>query len=72
MGNLCSKSKNYEGGHVLLSPIGGDRREQSHPLGGAAGNERPDPRAAAAQAAEQRLKAVRGRRSSQKNHSLML
>lgn len=67
MGNLCSKSKNFEGGHVLLSPVGKDRpgQGQGQTAGGssgsaAAGGERPDPRAAAAQAAEARMKTVRG------------
>lgn len=56
MGNCCSKSDSHEGGHVLLHPIGADRRDGQ--TVGAAGSERPDPRQAAALAAEQRLKAV--------------
>lgn len=45
----------------MLHPIGADRREQNQSLGGGA-SERPDPRQAAAEAAEQRMKAVRGLR----------
>ncbi|TCD71515.1 hypothetical protein EIP91_008896 [Steccherinum ochraceum] len=65
MGNFCSKSKDQEGGHVLLHPVGADRREQNA-LGGSAG-ERPDPREAAAQAAEQRMKAAQKRGVSSSN-----
>lgn len=51
MGSLCSKSSSLKGGHRLVSEDPG-----AQPA--AAAHERPDPRAAAAQAAEQRLKEV--------------
>ncbi|KAH8102653.1 hypothetical protein BXZ70DRAFT_798235 [Cristinia sonorae] len=69
MGNLCSKSNDHEGGHVPLPSSGGARQKQT--LGGAAssqaGGERPDPRTAAAQAAEERMKAAGQRGVSAKN-----
>ncbi len=48
MGSICSKQSAMAGGHRLVE-------EQNTEV---AGQERPDPRIAAAQAAEQRLKAV--------------
>lgn len=48
MGSLCSKSSSLSGGHRLIAD------SAAPPVG----QERPDPRTAAAQAAEQRLKAV--------------
>ncbi|KAF9526445.1 hypothetical protein CPB83DRAFT_857824 [Crepidotus variabilis] len=57
MGNLCSKSLNHEGGHVILS---------SETSGGNAARSQgasapPNPRAAAAEAAERRIKAAQTR-----------
>lgn len=49
MGSLCSKSSTHEGGHTILGP--GDA--------GSTSLNRPDPRAAAAEAAERRVKLVR-------------
>ena len=50
MGSICSKQSAMSGGHRLVE----------EPNTESAGQERPDPRTAAAQAAEQRLKAVSG------------
>ncbi|KAJ7706161.1 hypothetical protein B0H17DRAFT_1035967 [Mycena rosella] len=53
MGSLCSKGSSYSGGHTVLG---------SSDLVGAASGSRPaDPRAAASQAAEARLKASKAR-----------
>ena len=57
MGALCSKPDNHFGGDTVVSsrrtkPKGGQ-------LLGDSASQRPDPRAAAAEAAEQRRKAVR-------------
>jgi len=51
MGSICSKQSALKGGHRLVS----ETDEQS------AAQERPDPRTAAAQAAEQRMKASQSR-----------
>ncbi|KAJ7786329.1 hypothetical protein B0H16DRAFT_1490078 [Mycena metata] len=54
MGSLCSKgSSNYAGGHTVLSSADG---ASATPAGS-----RPDPRAAALQAAEARLQASKAR-----------
>ena len=65
MGSLCSKPGTHSGEHVQLHDLpsptraagGGSGNAQTSNQGTSAG-ERPDPRIAAAQAAEQRLKAV--------------
>jgi len=51
MGSLCSKSSNHSGGHTVLGP-------EPTNQGGAPRVNDPDPRAAAAAAAELRLQAV--------------
>ncbi|KAI0669910.1 hypothetical protein C8Q78DRAFT_1079819 [Trametes maxima] len=53
MGSLCSKSGTVSGGHQVLGAGDGS----AGPSGGA----RPDPRVAAAEAAERRQKAAQGR-----------
>lgn len=57
MGSLCSKSSNYEGGHTVLGsgPVNSNPGQGSRPRPSSG---RPDPRAAAAEAAERRLQAV--------------
>ncbi|TFK41140.1 hypothetical protein BDQ12DRAFT_720846 [Crucibulum laeve] len=50
MGAFCSKSSAYSGGHTVLGSAS-DNTNSSAPS-------RPDPRSAAAEAAERRLKAV--------------
>lgn len=50
MGSLCSKASNYQGGHTVLAP--------SDSASGAAPTSAPDPRTAAAEAAERRIQAV--------------
>jgi len=53
MGSLCSKSAAYEGGHTVLG---------SGPDNGGSNLNRPsDPRAAAAEAAERRMKLAQSR-----------
>ena len=54
MGSLCSKSSNYEGGHTVL----GSGAANGNTVGSSAAPAPSDPRAAAAEAAERRLKAV--------------
>ncbi|CAL1695867.1 unnamed protein product [Somion occarium] len=67
MGSLCSKPGTHSGEHVQLHdghpPTGNGTR---HTVG-ASGGERPDPRAAAAQAAEERLKAAQARGTNPAN-----
>jgi len=60
MGSLCSKSSAFSGGHQVLG---------SSTTGTGQGSDAPDPRAAAAEAAERRLKAqqVRGTNASNPN-----
>lgn len=50
MGSLCSKSSNYQGGHTVLGT--------SNTTTGNAPTSAPDPRTAAAEAAERRMQAV--------------
>ncbi|KAJ7492601.1 hypothetical protein FB451DRAFT_1218955 [Mycena latifolia] len=52
MGSLCSKGSSYSGGHTVLGSSAGSP---------AAGSRPDDPRAAASQAAEARLKASKAR-----------
>lgn len=62
MGSLCSKSSKYSGGDHVLGPINTNTNRGFQALASPVapvGTERPDPRTAAAQAAEQRAKAVR-------------
>lgn len=58
MGSCCSKSNNFSGGDHVLRPINTSSGRGFQSLASPA-TDRPDPRAAAAEAAEQRLKAVR-------------
>ncbi|KDQ63738.1 hypothetical protein JAAARDRAFT_189279 [Jaapia argillacea MUCL 33604] len=53
MGSLCSKSSTLSGGHTVLGS------SSSSPQGAPAA--RPDPRSAAAEAAERRMKAAQAR-----------
>lgn len=53
MGSLCSKASNYQGGHTVLAP--------SDSASGAAPTSAPDPRTAAAEAAERRIQAAQQR-----------
>ena len=57
MGSLCSKSSTLEGGHTVLGsgPVNSNAPASNRP---GASSQRTDPRAAAAEAAERRLKAV--------------
>jgi len=50
MGSLCSKASNYQDGHTVL--------DSSNSASGAAPASAPDPRTAAAEAAERRIQAV--------------
>ncbi len=59
MGSLCSKSSNYSGGDHVLRPINTNPNSRGFQTLASPVSERPDPRIAAAQAAEQRLKVVR-------------
>ncbi|KAH7930988.1 hypothetical protein BV22DRAFT_977338, partial [Leucogyrophana mollusca] len=56
MGSLCSKSSNHSGGHQVLGGAASASDGQSQGYGSAS-----DPRAAAAEAAERRLKAAQAR-----------
>lgn len=60
MGSFCSKSAVHSGGHTVLGPVSD---YHTHPASSAA----PNPRVAAAEAAERRLKAV-SRSSSLPHH----
>lgn len=75
MGSLCSKSSNISGGDHVLRPINTNSNRGFQSLASPA-TERPDPRIAAAQAAEQRLKAVRltfrARRAHSNNFHIVL
>ncbi|KXN90010.1 hypothetical protein AN958_05015 [Leucoagaricus sp. SymC.cos] len=53
MGSLCSKASNYQGGHTVLG--------SSNPSNGVAPTSAPDPRTAAAEAAERRMQAAQQR-----------
>ncbi|KAI0639390.1 hypothetical protein C8Q77DRAFT_58276 [Trametes polyzona] len=59
MGSLCSKPGTVSGGHQVLG--------SGSPTEGSPSGTRPDPRAAAAEAAERRMKAGRGIQSSKPN-----
>ncbi|KAF9453802.1 hypothetical protein P691DRAFT_657515 [Macrolepiota fuliginosa MF-IS2] len=61
MGSLCSKSSNYQGGHTVLGT--------SNTTNGTTPTSAPDPRTAAAEAAERRMQAAhqRGTNSSNPN-----
>lgn len=52
MGSLCSKSGSHSGGHTVLGSASGAG-------GTSSSGPRPEPRSAAAEAAEARLKSVR-------------
>lgn len=54
MGSFCSKSAVHSGGHTVLGPVSD---YHTHPASSAA----PNPRVAAAEAAERRLKAAERR-----------
>ncbi|KJA29222.1 hypothetical protein HYPSUDRAFT_32609 [Hypholoma sublateritium FD-334 SS-4] len=60
MGSLCSKSSTLEGGHTVLGsgPVNSNAPASNRP---GASSQRTDPRAAAAEAAERRLKAAQAR-----------
>ncbi|KAI0078890.1 hypothetical protein K474DRAFT_1659824 [Panus rudis PR-1116 ss-1] len=58
MGSLCSKAGTHSGSHIpLRSPVNAANGQTV----GATSSERPDPRAAALEAAEQRRKAAQAR-----------
>ncbi|TFK57288.1 hypothetical protein OE88DRAFT_1614260, partial [Heliocybe sulcata] len=63
MGSLCSKSSTHSGGHTVLGSdaqvLGGD--------GPPASSSRGDPRSAAAEAAERRMKAAQARGTNASN-----
>ncbi|KAF9069040.1 hypothetical protein BDP27DRAFT_1421246 [Rhodocollybia butyracea] len=63
MGSLCSKPSNHSGGHTVLGSTSGNDN------GASDSTNRGDPRLAAAEAAERRLKAsqMRGTHSSNPN-----
>ncbi|KAF9456552.1 hypothetical protein BDZ94DRAFT_1326895 [Collybia nuda] len=58
MGSLCSKSGTHSGGHTLLGPSSNVNPGDPSPS---------DPRAAAAEAAERRMKAAQARGTSASN-----
>ncbi|KAF8973942.1 hypothetical protein BDZ97DRAFT_409219 [Flammula alnicola] len=66
MGSLCSKSSAHEGGHTVLGsgPVNSNSGARSVP---SVASPRPDPRAAAAEAAERRLQAAQKRGTSAAN-----
>ncbi|KAG2154864.1 hypothetical protein DEU56DRAFT_770854 [Suillus clintonianus] len=59
MGSLCSKSSVHSGGHQVLGSTAGQPNDGTTPP--------PDPRAAAAEAAERRLKTAHARGTNASN-----
>ncbi|KII94360.1 hypothetical protein PLICRDRAFT_172009 [Plicaturopsis crispa FD-325 SS-3] len=65
MGSLCSKSNTLSGGHTVLGSSSTAAGGQGQQIGGH--SDRPDPRVAAAEAAERRLQAAQSRGTSASN-----
>ncbi|KAF8976559.1 hypothetical protein BDQ17DRAFT_1229446 [Cyathus striatus] len=62
MGSLCSKSSAHSGGHTVLGSAQNSGDSRPNPT-----TSRPDPRAAAAEAAERRLKQEQTRGTNSTN-----